>query len=202
MALGGRIPRLGYRELKKERLEKDGPPTAPVIHQHHPEDVVFRVVDGNPLAQFGCRSSDEEGHLQFDVQQLRWPVGRLVLSLWLGLAAWPADRSAGDDDGRGAAVVADGKTLPRRIFSGYILGFLPVGHEGILLSSEHNPDICRVVDGRVKVRVITWNGSFYLFIYDKCTNLSREMHGSHGLGNDGLVPEGDILPQGRGLGRE
>ena len=47
----------------------------------------------------------------------------------------------GDDNARGAAMVAHGDVLP-------------VGHQGVLLPAEHDADVGGVVDGRVEVGVV------------------------------------------------
>ena len=56
----------------------------------------------------------------------------------------------------------------------------PVGHQGVVLASEHGADVGGVVQGRVEVRVVP--------------DVGREMHRDPGLGHQRLRPQPSVIP--------
>ena len=172
-------------------------PGAPVVHQDHPEDVFVSVLHLDGLPQGVGAAAEEESHLQLKVHQpTGTKLGRFVI-LGLGLttrpAYWSPDNTLhhitlycialycitdlpGHHHTGGSAVVTN-----RKMF--------PVGHQGVLLPPEHGAHVSGVVQGGVEVRVVP--------------DISWEVHGEAGLGQEGGPPQLRVVPQlGAGGGEE
>src|ERR1700722_19287838 len=98
--------------------------TAPVIHEHHAKDVVRTLVDCDGRAKRVALAHDKGledvnwrlkstimYHFKFKVQLLRRPKKGQAF-FWLDLATGSDKISMTDNNGRGAAVVANGHVDP------------------------------------------------------------------------------------------
>ena len=112
---------LGQEGTQRNVLPLLDIPRAPVVHQHHAENVLVGFFDRNGIAHL-VPAPNEERHLEFEVKQLARAKDWGVRLDRAGLAVGPANRLTADHHGAGSAVVAHREVLP-------------VGHEGVVLAS-------------------------------------------------------------------
>ena len=134
----------------------------PVVEADDAEDVVGERVDGDPVAERGA-GADHEAQLGLDVEPPARAVRRGVVGRRLALAARPDDRRTADDDGAGAAVVADGQVPP-------------VGQQRLLVGPEDPADVGGVVERGVEVDVVA--------------DLERQVQGDLGRAGPGAARRG------------
>ncbi|MCY1336769.1 hypothetical protein D9M69_225820 [compost metagenome] len=129
------------RQEGAERLVFPGLHVAggPVVEQAVAGDVLLGVGDGDGLAHL-VALADPDAQFQLVVQALAGAEARGFLARRQGLAQRAAHRGAGDADGGGTAVVADGHVLV-------------VGQQGIV-RAEQAADVVGVVDAHIEVGVV------------------------------------------------
>lgn len=87
--------------------------TTPVIHENHPKDVLFCILDVNGLAH-GVAGAYKEGHLQFKVHQATRTKSRRLIILGSGLAIWSSDGGTRHHHTRGSAMVSYWQIFPEK----------------------------------------------------------------------------------------
>ena len=112
---------------------------APVVQQHEAEDHLLGLLLGEHLAH-RRGLADHDAHFQLEIEPLARPEARHLRRRRLQLPARPAHLGAADDDGGGAAVIADRHVQPVRL-------------QRIVLAAEHDADIGGVLLRRIEIGV-------------------------------------------------
>mmetsp|Transcript_24758 Transcript_24758/g.56211 ORF Transcript_24758/g.56211 Transcript_24758/m.56211 type:complete len:410 (+) Transcript_24758:402-1631(+) len=116
------------------------PSRGPIVHERHSEDVVLRLRQRDGIALLITRPH-KDGHLQLNIQQFLGTPHRIGCVFGESLAVRPSQRSAGHDDGRSTTMVSHGNVQP-------------VGHQGVVLSTEHNSHIRGMLPRGVEIGVV------------------------------------------------
>lgn len=113
---------------------------APVINQHKAKDVVGRFVNGHRFAH-STAGADEEPDFQLEVQFGRWAEDRSGRPGRQHLAMGASQHRIPGDNRAGAAVIGNREVQP-------------IGHQRLLRSAEHGPDVGGMFSRRVEIGVV------------------------------------------------
>ncbi len=130
-----------FREKRAQRLVLPGLDIArrPVVEQAKAENMLFSTIDVDRFAEV-VAWADENTDFEFIVHALAWTEAGLF-GIWrLGLAKRSSDIAARHDDRRAAAMVTDWNP--------------PVVRHQWIVWAEQTPNIDRMMDRRVEIRVV------------------------------------------------
>ena len=111
----------------------------PIIQQHIAKDHLVRFGHAGGVAHIGG-GADDGPHLELDIKALAGAEIRGLGVRRFDLPVGPPDVGAGDDNGRGAAVIADGHVQPVR-------------GQRVFRAPKHGADVGRMVPSRVEIGV-------------------------------------------------